>query len=292
VSDKNKILDCLIIAESWINALDDFKLYELRNYKSFSVSRDSSQGGGIIIYVRKYFVTNVVTKICNQHVEAILVEVMSSNLRQKVLAVYRPPSGNLSTFYEFMDDFLCEHNDLLVVGDMNINLLNDNACKEYRDIMLMNDYVVSNNSVTRLSSGTLLDHIILKNSKNINATICTSRNFKLSDHNFVVLIKKITHQVNWMHTTISKLNHATIREELTMMDFMDVISKCCNVDTAFSKLIEMIKSSTDNARVTYKIKHKFENEVPPYVDQKYIRITKSINNLYDKIRNREKKIYR
>jgi len=288
VSDRNKILDCLILAESWINALDDFKLYELRNYNSFQVSRDSSQGGGIIIYVRKFFVTNVITRICNQHLEAIFVEILSSNLRQKVLAVYRPPSGNLSSFYEFMDDYLSGHNDLIVVGDMNINLLNDDMCKDYRDVMLMNDYIVANNSVTRLASGTLLDHIILKNKKNINATICTSKNFKLSDHNFVVLIKNITHQVNWKHTTVSKLNHASIREELISIDFMDMISKCSNVDTAFSKLIEVIKSSTDNARMTYKVKHKFENEVPPYVDIRYLRMTNNINNLYDKIRSRKR----
>lgn len=284
MSDKNKIIDCIVVAESWVNALDEFKLYELKNFNSFMVSRNTSQGGGIIVYIRKWFAANVIARTCNQHIEAILVEVLSLNLRQKILAVYRPPSGNLSVFYEFIDDFLSDNSELLIVGDMNINILNENACNEYRDILEMNDYIVANNFVTRPASGSLLDHVMLK--ENTDALIFTSKNYKLSDHNFIVLIKKITHQSNWMHTEITKVNFAQIRDELTKTDLMNVINNCPNVDTAFSKLIVLIKSLTDNARVTYKIRHKYENEVPPYVDRKYVRLTNSINNLHDKLRKR------
>ena len=287
VSDKNKILDCLVLTESWINALDEFKLYELRNYNSFTLSRDSTQGGGIIIYVRKFLVANVVTRICNQHVEAILVEILSSNIRQKVLGVYRPPSGNLSVFYEIMEDFLNDYDDILVAGDMNINFLNQNVCKQYSDLLLMNDYFVANNSVTRSASGTLLDHILLKHRNNKSALICTAKNCKLSDHNFVVVMKKITHQSNWIQTNFSKINFAVIREELATVDFNNVISKCPNVDVAFSQFILLIQSLTTNARTTYNIRHKFVDEVPPYIDQKYIRLTNHINNLHDKIHRRK-----
>lgn len=104
MSDKDKILDCIILVESWINELEKFKLYELKNYNSFKVSRANSQGGGIIVYIRKFFAANVIYRICNQNVEAILVEILSPNHRQKILALYRPPSGNLTIFYEWLDD--------------------------------------------------------------------------------------------------------------------------------------------------------------------------------------------
>lgn len=76
----------------------------------------------------------------------MFVKILLLNGTQKVLAVYRTPSGNLSAFYEVID----EHDELSVVGD----------------------YFVANNSVMRHASGQLLVHIMLKN--NINALIYTS----------------------------------------------------------------------------------------------------------------------
>lgn len=287
VSNKEKIIDCLVVAESWINELEDFKLYELKNYNSYMVSRDSSQGGGLIVYVRKTYAVNVITRICNQHVEAILVEILSSFERQKVLAVYRPPSGNISIFNDAIDDFLSDQDEIMMVGDMNVNILHENSCNEYQDVILMNDYVVANNSITRLTSGTLIDHIVLK--QNTDALIITSKNCKLSDHNLLMLFKRIAHKSNWITSTVTKMDHNRIREELILkseIDFVNIISQNLNVDSSFAKLLEVVKSSVDNARLTYKIRHKYEDEVPPYVDVKYARLTAKINNLHDKIRKR------
>lgn len=186
-----------------------------------------------------------------------------------------------------MEDFLSDNNDLLVFGDMNINLLNENVCKQYRDLMLINDYGVVKHLITRYASGTLLDHILLENTYKNNAVVCTSKNYRLSDHNFVVILMKITHQSNWIQTTISKLNYPAIHDMLASADFNNIISKCPNVNLAFSEFITQIKSCTENARFTNKIRHKFENEIPLYVDKKYISITNNINNLHDKIRKRK-----
>lgn len=285
VSNKSKIIDCFVVIESWIDDLDNFKLYEFRNYNSYSLSRMNSKGGGIIIYVCKLFVVNIITKMCNQHIEAMLIEILAQNLKQKVLAVYRPPSGNMAKFNEIMDDFFSIYEDLTVVGDMNINSLNLNVCHEYRDMLMMNDYYVVNNSVTRPSSGTLLDHAVMKS--NSNALIYTSKNFKLSDHNFVVVLKKITHHINWKHTTVQKSNYQRIREELASIDLMNVVAECPNGNAALTNLINLIKSTVDDSQIIYKIKQKFQNEVPQYVDKKYVKLSNNINNLHDKIRKRK-----
>jgi len=285
VSNKHKIIDFIAITESWINELDDFKLYELKNYHSVMLSRNLSSGGGITLYVRKGLAINVISKMSNSNVEAVFVDVMSSNLKQKILVVYRPPSGNLINFYDLIEDILNVHENVIIVGDMNINILNQDRCKQYKDLLLMQNYEIVNNGITRSISGTLIDHILLEKNRKKNVKVYTSKNTKLSDHNFVVLmLDNFTHQKEWKQMEISKLNYEKISNDLISIDFNAIVGTGSDVNLAFNKLIMNVQTIIKNAQLTYKMKHKLENVVPPFVDQKYVKISNNINNLYDKIR--------
>jgi hypothetical protein len=149
---------------------------------------------------------------------------------------------------------------------------------------MINDFVVANNSITRQVSGTLLDHVLLRS--NTDALIFTSKNYKLSDHNFVALLKKITLKVNFVHKTISKLNQERLKQSIDDTDFISMVNPRQNVQVAFTQVINSIKTAMDDARMTFKVKHKFEYDVPPFVDEKYIKLTNNINNLHDKIHKR------
>lgn len=96
--------------------------------------------------------------------------------------------------------------------------------------------------------------MLQKNDK--EALIYTFKNYKLSDHNFIVILIKITHHTNWMNTTVSKLNYPYIKDELASIDLENVVTKCVNVDIAFSSLIKTIKFVTENSRMIYKIRHR------------------------------------
>lgn len=287
VSNKKNIIDCLIITESWINENDTFKMHELKNYDSFQVSRKSS-GGGIIIYVNKTYVCNIVSKTCTPDVEAILLCVTSYPVNKKILALYRPPSGNLENFCSFVDDVMTSNDDLIVAGDMNINVLMQQKFKHYDDLLMMNGYRVVNTGVTRENSGTLLDHILLKRDCE-SVKICTSKQFKLSDHNMVVMfMSNFSSQSEWKHKEMSRTNYKVLKEKIDQKNLYEMIETCPNVSQAVEKVITSVRTALIESSTTVKIKQKSKTEIPPYVDWKYLNITRKMNNLFDKIRKLER----
>jgi hypothetical protein len=59
VNKSNINIDCIAVVETWIIDNEDFKMYELKNYNSFAVSK-TTLNGGVILYVKSSINTHVI----------------------------------------------------------------------------------------------------------------------------------------------------------------------------------------------------------------------------------------
>ena len=78
------------------------------------------------------------------------------------------------------------------------------------------------------------------------------------------------------------MSNELIKTDLGMMSYSSN-----DVNQAFTSFIEKVRNAVNLSTCKYKIKNKTKLEIPPYIDIKYIKISRNINNLHDKIRKLE-----
>ena len=121
-----------------------------------------------------------------------MLEVELNNFKYQLLCLYRAPKNKINTFLRYLNNILEHNKNLLIVGDINIDLLRrDNATKKYNDVIYLNSYEIKNYShkITRrnsknTSTGTLIDHVI--GSKNLLCKVKLA-DIPISDHKMLDL---------------------------------------------------------------------------------------------------------
>jgi hypothetical protein len=179
--------DFLIIGETWISKDCVRKLnpYSIKNYSSIHSSREHRTGGGLAMYVRNT-IKFTTEENRAEPFHKIKLTIKIDGKWSKVIGYYRPPDqDNINEFLLDIESELDTEVPTIIAGDLNINILkNDYVCKRYMDIIISMGAQIINSCVTRDSSQSLIDHLIVKNFPLFSdiATIQTS----LSDHSFVV----------------------------------------------------------------------------------------------------------
>ena len=126
--------DILIFCETWFN-LDT--TVNIPYYKSFHTIRPGrGRGGGISIYIKDTYNSNFLSQFsfCNSLIEICSVEVKLSSSSILVVGIYRPQGESISNFVEEISTVLSNLNvnrrNTILIGDLNINLLNDSSSNE------------------------------------------------------------------------------------------------------------------------------------------------------------------
>ncbi|KAG5666863.1 hypothetical protein PVAND_014871 [Polypedilum vanderplanki] len=284
-------VDCFIFIESWIKRNDDFRFYEFKNYISVINGRnDDTNGGGIVIYIKKNYSFREIFSITNKNFEATLIEIYNSNIKNSILAIYRPPSGSLSLFLIWLESILVTYDDLIIIGDINVNTFEPNNSYKYTDLLHCNNYFISNTFATRLASNTLLDHIIL-NSENRNwkeAKLFTSSLTSLSDHCILMtLLCGKNNVIKRIKTKVIRNNYNAIGDDLTAIK-NDLYRDVINNEISFDGYIKTTQNIVNKHKTILNIKHRINDNIPPYVDAKMIKMMRNIDNLNDKIIKRKR----
>ena len=128
----------IVLCETWLNANIDYG-FEMDNYNQFNIYRNS-MGGGIKILCD----SSLRVKMLNEYsfisgvFEILTLSVIGSNFTYLICAVYRPPSASISQFndmfFENILNRLPNNSQLIVTGDININLLNPNNLNSISDL--------------------------------------------------------------------------------------------------------------------------------------------------------------
>lgn len=184
----NQNIDMLLLSETWLhnNEKDNFFM---NGYHMIHNCRDSGGGGGIAIYLKNTIDYNIKESINQENNQILIINIPNKNINFGI--IYRPPSTNISKFINFFDSILHKYKNTLFVGDININLLNDNNfIKSYKNMLISNGFNILNdlNQPTRVdnirNTTTIIDHIISDCIKDIQIIL---DDYAYSDHKIINL---------------------------------------------------------------------------------------------------------
>lgn len=158
------------------------KLYEIAGYRSVFCSRDG-RSAGVAMYVRDSFDFEVLQK-SNGPVSFIHLRLKLGSQRKDLFItyIYMPKYSDYPLLFSFLET-ICQNLNTkkhLILGDFNIDLNSTtNASDQYKQLLYSLGYEVTNTSVTRPSSNSLIDHVLANFHIDSNYTIQN----ELSDHN-------------------------------------------------------------------------------------------------------------
>lgn len=183
----------IIITETWLKDNSKENEFDHLNYDEFHNMRLTKRGGGCAIYTRKELQTEFISSSNENGIEFLIVNIR--NLKIKLCCVYRPPSVTiLDSFITQLENICQKHGELVIVGDININLLNEKPSKKYEqfyhvlkryNFKIMNK--IDKNMATRVTStsASILDLIITNNPSLLSKSkLYIGKSF--SDHRYIV----------------------------------------------------------------------------------------------------------
>jgi hypothetical protein len=238
-------------------------IVEFDNYKAVYKHKDGTkEGGGLAFFIKneiQFAVRNdlIVPADKNNLFDCLFIEVQLNKhaLYAKNIIVgliYRTP--RFRSEFEFISwlgpllfNVSKENKDIIILGDMNIDLLKTNSLSEscqYFDMMLCNSFIPTITRPTRVTqfSATLIDHIFLKQTSHraryLSGTLLTD----ISDHftNFIFLDSSMTRQDSNKYITYrpyTPQNIETLRQELSTIQWTDVLAKT-DVNEAYDLFID------------------------------------------------------
>ena len=238
----NNPFSILVFTETWLTN-DKVDLCRLQGYSPIHLLRPIDQitdfkerGGGISIFVRNDITFKHRTDL-NQtlpFMECCFIETMFNNKKYIIAGMYRIPNTNINLFTEKFNEIiepLRSSHELIVLGDFNINLRNDDSHKRLFEICLQSNYLIptifapTRIATKKLQNGqtitseTLIDNILIK--ANLS---CTSGliDTNISDH-FPIYIS--IPEITLVNTNTPKVIQYRLVDENRKRKFRDALSR-------------------------------------------------------------------
>ena len=107
-----KAFPSFIILTETLNRPEYVQLCNLGGYVDNHTMRSTSRGGGVSVFATvDCSVMRVETlSPCNEHIEVFTISASVSNLKIAVVGIYRPPSGQISDFLNYLEIFFRKKN--------------------------------------------------------------------------------------------------------------------------------------------------------------------------------------
>ena len=132
---KDLPLDYMVISETKLDESFPNSQFKLNGYEASARRDRHKHGGGLIEFVRQDFICKRLKKYEPNYSECICSELTISKTKGICFSIYRPPStGNIKIFFEEMNEViskaLCKYENLIVMGDFNIDIKSSNSDKD------------------------------------------------------------------------------------------------------------------------------------------------------------------
>lgn len=272
INEKLGDIDVLAFSEHWLNETEiDF--IKFKGFKLESIyCRQTKTGGGTCIFIKEGIkskrVSNFDNLMCEEHFEGSIVEIENNVI---VICLYRNPKSKLEILFEKLETilnyFYNRNTNVIILGDFNINLLDDNSKKrQFLDLLLPYGLETMINSPTRVTyrSQSAIDQLII----NPNVFQYETENFDsgISDH----YGQKITLTLNTLKINRSNYRYNITRiysqENITYLnnllgkeDWVDVLTQN-DVDATYNTFAETLKYYMNIAMPVKKIKINNKNK--------------------------------
>jgi hypothetical protein len=130
-------VDAIGVSESWLKPDISNLEIQLPGYNIIRNDRIGKAGGGVAIYLRSHIPYKVLfhspSHYCSKP-EYLFIEVIINNSKCLLSVCYRPPKiGFLSEFENALLNYMPSHNNILVMGDFNTDLLSPGTF-DYRQL--------------------------------------------------------------------------------------------------------------------------------------------------------------
>lgn len=282
VSELEVEIPLLVFAETWLSSdsIQEKKkrLVGFQDYQAYHNFRLTGMGGGIAIFVHRSIKSRQIDEYNIDNVQFLVVELLSLNI--KLAACYRPPNyKNLDTFFNGLNTILQRHKNLILVGDMNIDLLvPNNILNTYQNTISSSFFKIINQINQTMgtrrteSSNTLIDHMISDLNQNILKYFITNDNC-LSDHRMIVLNLDLKSNINSIHS-----------KQIKVIDYDQLTKTLPSISTSnfedfHQQLIDAVNSNTKF--ITLKSS---KSQKKPWYDTELKKVGKMRDKFY-KLRN-------
>lgn len=289
--------DILIVVETWFvkDSLGKFNLYNLNGYSLCQASRSLNRvnsnivGGGIAMYISNEIIFSDINSVV-ANFEKLSIKTRVNNKWIKIIAYYRPPSNtNIRDFLNDLETELSKDDidDKLIVGDMNINVLEDSPiAREYKLLLDSYNGNIINKIVTRSKSNAIIDHIISQPASDsvISHTIELPG---FSDHNAILSIFDIEKNLQKDKILIKKfIDHKKLERsfEIDHRTFHDCEEPNAKLKCLTDAIEEAVTKSSSTK--TFKIKH--PSIIDSWLSVKVLELMKEKDSLALKCRRRKK----
>ena len=165
--DNSCLPEILIFTETWFKTDN---CCELPGYNSFHTCRVGARSGGVSIYVKQNLTSYSLPDFCfaDSEIEISTICVHIDGVKNYIFGIYRPHSGTIDGFILKLENILNDrkvaNKPCFLLGDLNVNLLNNDQSTEFFINTMQSFHFISAISVpTRFPSNeqrpSILDHI-------------------------------------------------------------------------------------------------------------------------------------
>ena len=247
------------ICESFLSQEHSVSLYSFPDYNLEIKNRTSLYRGGIACLISKsltYHVRNDIDVWIEGKFESFSLELDMGSSKFLISVVYKPPSASWEEFERGFDQLARAASrtglDFICMGDFNFDLLPLNGANcDFFNLMVAHDLLPIVNIPTRVTShsAALIDNIFV-GSKYLDRSYADVVLYPCSDHFPVVgavpcgrikrnKIKKV------MTRSLKKVNLQRFGEELSTIDFSEIMDMKDNASGAFDRMMGVVQPIYD-----------------------------------------------
>ena len=255
ILEDNKV-DIAVVTEMWLNSLDTDRIWIMASeigkgdYCLSLCPRTRHRGVGVALINRK----NLQSKLLSQGELSTFQfgkwQVLVKHTCLRIVAVYRPPDSSnimfLDEITEWMVDSLAEDTNVIVAGDFNLHISNENDDDTHKLLATFAALGLDQHvGLPTHKSGNILDLIFTEGISDLSVISCKPTTF-MSDHAVVlcetllkrddVTRKQITYRI------MDNVNYGHLADDVVldpMLDDFDLVVENfhCSLKEAFDKHI-------------------------------------------------------
>ena len=287
--------DILVFTETWLMP-DNIDCCKIDGYHALHLTRPcegnkdfKTRGGGVSIFINDKiaFKTRNDISIMEPFMECLVIELNFNNSKYLIGGIYRPPNADIHLFTDKFNRF-CEplksSYKLVLLGDFNVDLLNNNSNKTNFELCMQSNYLIptilaatrvsliTNNDGSEKRSDTLIDNIFINQQINFNSGLIQ---MSITDHYPIYIILpdlkiKNAKPIKVNYREINDYSQRTFNSYLYFYQINEILNDYL-AESAYTKFFSIFQASYDKS---FPLQSKFithKDEVHPWITESHLR---------------------
>ena len=166
--------DIVVLTETWLSPNKKTEDIMIPNFDApYRKDRNDRPGGGVAIYIKSGISSHKLTNLIYGNLEGLCVEINIRNHKFLLCGIYRPPNAGIELWDSIERTFenlnTSSTKDIVILGDFNCNMHNNNLPNRLQNLILSYDLCQLIDEPTHFTenSSTLIDLAIVNNPSNV-----------------------------------------------------------------------------------------------------------------------------